>query len=227
MNFLSHFYFERFAIHSQRLVGALLPDLLKNVDKSYTFHPQKSEEILFANPKTRQISEGWYRHVEVDKLFHGSEFFLEHCHQLRLQLQKPLAGLPIRPSFMAHIAIELLLDHLLIEQELVNVSRLYEHLEHADRNSIRSYLKTIAVPDIEAFMKFYEDFISWKYIFEYKDINAISKPLFNIAKRIWQFETNADQRMELTQVLIDYKAKELQNFKVIYAYIQDNMTYLS
>src|SRR5690606_18264561 len=83
MNFLSHFYFERFSVHPERIVGCVLPDLLKNADKSYVFHPQRFEEQLFAHPLSRELSEGWYRHVEVDKAFHSSEMFLEHCHLLR------------------------------------------------------------------------------------------------------------------------------------------------
>ena len=227
MNFLSHFYFERYATQPERVLGSLLPDLLKNVDKSYIFHPQKQEEQFFLHPQAQAISEGWYRHVEVDKLFHSSEFFLEHNHVLRKQLEPVLEGLPIRASFMAHIAIELLLDHLLIQHELVNVSRLYEHLEHVNLSTLRFYLKTLGVADVEGFMDFYDKFLSWRYIFEYKEVEKISNPLFNISKRIWTFETQPSQHEALTEVLINYRDNQLTNFKEIYMYIQDNITYLS
>lgn len=226
MNFLSHFYFERYATQPERVLGSLLPDLLKNVDKGYIFHPQKHEEQLFLHPQSMAISEGWYRHVEVDKLFHSSEFFLQHCHVLRKQLEPVLKGLPIRPSFMAHIAVELLLDHLLIEHNLINVSRLYEHLEQVNRPILKSYLKTIGLEDTDDFMRFYEQFLQWRYIFEYKDITQISKPLFNISKRIWAFNAEQQHHEALTEVLINYNNNQLTNFKEIYTYIQDNMAYL-
>ncbi|MVZ63395.1 ACP phosphodiesterase [Sphingobacterium humi] len=227
MNFLSHFYFERYATQSERVLGSLLPDLLKNVDKSYVFHPQRQEEELFAHPLGMAISEGWYRHVEVDKLFHSSEFFLNHCHVLRKQIEPVLEGLPIRASFMAHIAVELLLDHLLIEHELVNVSRLYEHLEQVNRTVLRNYLETLGVADTPGFFQFYDQFLAHRYIFEYKDINQIARPLFNISKRVWDFQTTAAHREGLTAVLTRYKLTEMHNFKDIYVYIQDNLTYLS
>ncbi len=210
MNFLSHFYFERFATIPERVLGSLLPDLLKNVDKSYIFHPQKFEEQLFAHPLTMEISEGWYRHVEVDKIFHSSEFFLNH-----------------RGTFMAHIAVELMLDHLLIKHQLVNVSRLYEHLENVHRPIMKNYLKTIGVEDIDGFVAFYDKFLAWKYIFDYKDLDQISKPLINISKRIWTFETPKGIHEGLTAVLVDYCNEDMKDFKDIYTYIQDNLTYLS
>lgn len=227
MNFLSHFYFERYATQPERVLGALLPDLLKNVDKSYVFHPQKFEDQLFIHPLSMAISEGWYRHVEVDKLFHSSEFFLQHCHVLRKKLEPVLKDLPIRPSFMAHIAVELMLDHLLIEYDLVNVARLYEHLEQINRPVLVSYLKTIGVEDTDGFLAFYDQFLQWRYIFDYKDIDRMAKPLFNISKRIWEFQTNQEQQEALTEVLIQYRDNQLRDFKEIYTYIQDNMTYLS
>jgi len=227
MNFLSHFYFERYATQSERVLGSLLPDLLKNVDKTYVFHPQRFEEELFIHPLSMAISEGWYRHVEVDKLFHSSEFFLDHCHNLRKKLEPVLEGLPIRASFLAHIAIELLLDHLLIEHNLVNVGRLYEHLEHVNRTVLKNYLLTIGVTDIEGFYHFYDRFIESRYIFDYKYIEHISKPLFNISKRVWDFQTTPEYHQNLSKVLMEYEADHLQNFRDIYVYIQDNMTYLS
>ena len=99
MNFLSHYYFERYSPHAESILGALLPDLLKNVDKQYNFHPQRIEEQLFAQPKTRWISEGWYRHVEVDRLFHNADFFFRHAHALRKQLDPVVGHLPVRASF--------------------------------------------------------------------------------------------------------------------------------
>ena len=227
MNFLSHFYFERFATIPERVLGSLLPDLLKNVDKSYIFHPQKFEEQLFIHPLSMEISEGWYRHVEVDKIFHSSEFFLKHCHQLKRKIDPVLVGTPIRGTFMAHIAVELMLDHLLIKHQLLNVSRLYEHLENINRPILKNYLKTIGVEDVEGFFTFYDKFLEWRYIEDYKDLDQISKPLINISKRIWTFDTPEGVHSGLTQVLMSYCDEELKDFKDIYTYIQDNLTYLS
>jgi len=226
MNFLSHYYFERYATQPERVLGSLLPDLLKNVDKSYVFHPEKFEDRLLSRPISLEISEGWYRHVEVDKIFHSSSFFLDHCHALRPKLQPVLENTPIRGTFMAHIAIELLLDHLLIKHELVQVGRLYDHLESINKSILVTYLKTIGLEDIDGFMEFYGRFLEWKYIYEYKSIGGIAKPLFSISRRIWNFQTSTDQETALTEILKEYTETHLTNFRDVYSYIQDKMTFL-
>lgn len=227
MNFLSHFYFERYASNPERVVGCILPDLLKNVDKGYVFHPNRYEEQLFAHPLLVEMYKGWYGHVEVDKLFHGSDFFVEHNHQLRKKLDPVLEDLPIRASFMGHIALELLLDHLLIRDQAVNVGRLYEHLEHINRTILVKFLDIVGLEDTKPFMSFYDKFIAWRYIFEYADISQIHYPLFNIAKRVWDFEVDDAHREALTHELITYEKNHLSDYKYIYKYIQDNLTHLT
>lgn len=224
MNFLSHFYFERYASSSERVVGSILPDLLKNASKEYVFHPNRHEEQLFAHPLLIELYKGWYRHVEVDKLFHSSEFFVEHNHQLRRRLDPILEDLPIRASFMGHIAVELLLDHLLIRDKVVNVGRLYEHLENVNRTILTKFLQIIGLENVKPFMQFYDKFIAWRYVFEYEDISRLHYPLFNIAKRVWDFEVDEIQRTELTHELMAYQENHLSDYKSIYKYIQDNLT---
>ncbi|SJN31820.1 hypothetical protein [Sphingobacterium sp. JB170] len=220
MNFLAHYYFERYAAESERVLGAILPDLLKNADKRYSFHPQRFEESLFAYPKTMWISEGWYRHVEIDKIFHSSTYFLEHCHVFRKVLEPVVDHLPIRASFLAHIAIELLLDHLLIQDELVNPVRLYDHLEQVNQPTIERYLNTIGEVDIQLFFNFYEEFLHSRYILDYKAIENLSYALFNICKRVWVFEVTDQDRANLTRCLIDYKEKNLPGYMDIFHEIQ-------
>ncbi|MFD2742761.1 MULTISPECIES: ACP phosphodiesterase [Sphingobacterium] len=224
MNFLSHFYFERYASESARVVGCLLPDLLKNADKDYVFHPNRFEEQLFAHPQLIAIYQGWYRHVEVDKIFHSSPFFLEHNHQLRKKLDPILSHLPIRASFMGHISLELLLDHLLIQHEMANVSRLYEHLTQVNRSMLKKFLEIIGLTNTDKFFHFYDQFISWKYIHEYADLRSLSEPLFNISKRVWSFQESALDRQALSDALEEYAADSLTDFRDIFRFVNDKLT---
>ena len=223
MNFLSHYYFERYSPHAESILGALLPDLLKNVDKQYNFHPQRIEEQLFAQPKTRWISEGWYRHVEVDRLFHNADFFFRHAHALRKQLDPVVGHLPVRASFLGHIAVELLLDHLLIEQRLVNPNRLYEHLEQVQKVTIEKYLHALGAVDTERFFRFYERFLESRYILDYADIHNLSYALFNICKRVWDFTDTESDRQRLTECLSLYKEHALTDYLDIFQEIQDKL----
>jgi hypothetical protein len=83
MNFLSHFYFERFATTPERVVGSLLPDLLKNADKNFVLKPNNFEDLLGSNPLQSDLLKGWNGHVEVDRLFHNSDYFFHHTHEIK------------------------------------------------------------------------------------------------------------------------------------------------
>jgi len=194
-------------------MGALLPDLLKNVDKNYVFRPQRQEAQLFADPRTRQISEGWYGHVEVDRLFHNSPFFLDHCRSLRKELVPILGHLPIRPSFMAHIAIELLLDQLLMRDGLADPVRMYGLLERVDRPSVRKYLTVLGGVDIGLFLHFYEKFVASRYVLSYAEDGNIARALFGICRRIWDFSIREEDCKNLAGCLAEFRDGKLKDYK--------------
>ncbi|PUV21331.1 MULTISPECIES: ACP phosphodiesterase [Sphingobacterium] len=219
MNFLSHFYFERFATNPERIVGGLLPDLLKNADKTFVLKPRQYENELLDNPLLEQLYIGWNRHIEVDRLFHNSTYFFHHTHQLKLQIQSSLQGLPIRPSFMAHIALELLLDHILTQQRAVSIDKLYGAMSQVNEDAVRKFLKINQLSDIPKFDRFYHQFIEWKYLYDYAHMEKIAGALFNICKRLWQFEVQENQRQLLTEQLVSYLHHHMGDYQEIYQYI--------
>lgn len=223
MNFLSHYYFERYALDPHQVLGGLLPDLLKNVDKNYAVQIHRYEEQLEFHPQALAITTGWKRHLEVDKEFHSASFFYEHTHCLRKEIEYIVQDLPIRPSFLAHIALELLLDHLLIEHDILSVSRLYENLGNIDRGLVKNYLKVFGKIDEERFFIFYDRFVSSKYIFDYAKIENIPHALYNICKRIWAFDITPYHLEELALKLEDYKNKNLKNYLDIYSDIHQKL----
>ncbi|MCA5005133.1 hypothetical protein IPZ78_08210 [Sphingobacterium sp. WQ 366] len=220
---MSHYYFERYAAYSEQVLGGLLPDLLKNVDKTYSFPLHKFQSSFPLGPKSESLTEGWRRHLEVDKLFHSSDFFYHHTHEIRKVIEKGIEDLPIRASFLAHISLELLLDHKLIANNLLSVGRLYEHLEHVDRNQLTNYLKSFESIDIERFFNFYDKFVASKYIFDYAKVDNIPHALFNICKRVWNFTPKTHHFEVLAQQLDNYQREQLRDYADIYAYIMQQL----
>ena len=108
MNFLSHFYFDRNNRDPNFVMGSILPDLVKNTRKDWNFHPQKDAN-LYSSPELASLLKGWKRHLEIDKHFHSSAFFSAHTLAIRTAIGPVLENSPIRPSFIAHIALELML----------------------------------------------------------------------------------------------------------------------
>src|ERR1700749_3218337 len=103
MNFLSHYYFDRHVTNCYHILGIVLPDLLKNADKSIVLHPEK---LHHPNKAVNTIIQGWNKHLEVDRYFHSSDFFLTRSHELKNLLTPAIEGSPVKPFFLGHIALE-------------------------------------------------------------------------------------------------------------------------
>ncbi len=219
MNFLSHYYFDRNNANSYQVLGALLPDLVKNANKHWNIYPEKQNPNFFSHQNHTHILNGWKKHLLVDKLFHSSEFFLHHQHQLKLELLKTLETTAIKPFFLAHISLELLLDSLLITNQLINVEQLYNQLNQVNDYDLITFLEINKLEDLARFIKFYQSFKHEKYLLAYADDDKISYSLKRICMRVWVKPLTQQQESQLTQILSQYKLKLSQDFIFIFAHI--------
>src|SRR5476651_2482853 len=152
MNFLSHFYFDRNTDNCYHVLGTVLPDLLKNADKTIVLHPEK---LHHENKSINFIIQGWNKHLEVDRYFHSSDFFLTHSHQLKKLLIPAIVGSPVKPFFLGHIALELILDNLLLTTKKITAERFYDHLEGCDAAVVDEFLTFSGLNNTAVFFKFY------------------------------------------------------------------------
>ncbi|MCX2575573.1 ACP phosphodiesterase [Pedobacter sandarakinus] len=223
MNFLSHYYFDRFTTDANVVMGTVLPDLVKNASKTGNFYPQKNEFLFENYPEEQQILSGWKRHLMVDLHFHSSQFFLEQTAVLK-SLIKPIAqDTAVRPSFLAHIGLELLLDHLLIEHNLIQVNKFYEQLVEVEKQTLRSFLQRCGWADTRIFDLFMEKFISSKYLSSYQKIENISYALNRICMRIWPETLNEMQLQALTFQLSIFKPSLEEKFMDIFLEIEQKI----
>jgi acyl carrier protein phosphodiesterase len=203
MNFLSHFYFDRYATDPYHVLGTVLPDLLKNADKTYNIHPEKLPE--HPDKAVNCIIEGWKRHLEVDKYFHSSEFFAHHSHQLKLVLAPAIQGSVVKPFFLGHIALELILDNLLITTGKLNVDDFYVHLDKVETDKLELFFNYSGLENPERFFKFFSDFKRHRYLHTYSETPQIAYALKRICMRIWKDPFTPEQEENMTEVLLKYR----------------------
>src|SRR5258707_11819331 len=177
MNFLSHFYFDRDTDNCYLILGTVLPDLLKNADKNIIIHPEK---LHHPDPSVNSIIKGWNKHLEVDRYFHSSDFFLTHSHRLKKLLLPAIKGSPVKPFFLGHIAIELILDNLLLTTNKITVEGFYDHLHGCRTPVINEFLTFAGLKDTTRFFKFYEDFKKSRYLSTYTETQQIAYALKRI-----------------------------------------------
>ncbi|MDB5061365.1 MAG: hypothetical protein JWP67_1208 [Mucilaginibacter sp.] len=224
MNFLSHYYFDRDTTDCYFTLGTVLPDLLKNADKTIILHPEK---LVHPNLRVNSIIQGWNKHLLVDKYFHSSEFFLTHSHQLKKELAPTIAGSPVKPFFLGHIAIELILDNLLITNNEVNVTDFYNHLDNCRENIICEFLEFAGMKNPDVFLKFYDEFKHSRYLNTYINIDQITYALKRICMRVWNNPFTQQHERDMTAILTTYRLSLFDNYKSIYQEISSQLIQVS
>ena len=223
MNFLSHFYFDRDTRNCYHILGTVLPDLLKNADKSAILHPEK---LHHQNPVINDIITGWKKHLEVDRYFHSSGFFIARSHELKKLLIPAIERSPVKPFFLGHIALELVLDNLLLTSGRVSVDDFYNNLAACDNDVIQEFLNFSGLEKTDMFFRFYEKFKHNRYLETYADTQQIAYALKRICMRVWHDPFTAEQEGMMNWVLSAYREDLENEFMIIFEEIEINLAHI-
>lgn len=221
MNFLSHFYFDRDTTNCYHVLGTVLPDLLKNADKNIILHPEK---LQHTDSEINSIIEGWKKHLDVDKYFHSSDFFTTRSHEVKKLLLPALHGSPVKPFFLGHIALELIIDNLLLTTGKISVSEFYDHLSGCHDSKINEFLTFAGLEDTAVFFKFYEGFKKSQYLHTYAETHQIAYALKRICMRIWKNPFTPEQEVLMDEILSNYREEMLNDFMLIFNEIGEKLT---
>lgn len=219
MNFLSHFYFDRYTIDPNVVLGTVLPDLVKNARKDWKFRPEK-KEFLFTGDLQKSILKGWKRHLTVDKHFHNSGFFIKHTNAIRTAIAPVLVNSEVRPSFLAHIALEIILDSILLTDDILAAEDLYSNLHLSDKNALNKFLELNGMDDTVHFFKFFDKFLETQYLNSYRESHNIMYALNRICMRIWPDPINDTQLLQLSAILLGYQEELAGNYMEIFDEIE-------
>ncbi|WP_091149675.1 hypothetical protein [Mucilaginibacter pineti] len=220
MNFLSHYYFDRHTTNCYHILGTVLPDLLKNADKTIILHPEK---LQHSNPDVNALIAGWNKHLAVDRFFHSSDFFLTHSHELKKLLRPAIEGSPVKPFFLGHIALELIIDNLLLTTGKIQVDDFYVHLAGCDTAVIQEFLTFSGLKDSTRFFKFYEEFKRSQYLHTYAETHQIAYALKRICMRIWQNPFTPQHEADMNEVLGHYRDELMGSFMDIFEEIDNKL----
>ena len=221
MNFLSHFYFDRNTTDCYLVLGTVMPDLLKNADKNVIIHPEK---LVHTNGAVNSIIRGWKKHLEVDRYFHSSDFFLTHSNRLKKLLLPAIEGSPVKPFFLGHIALELNLDNLLLTTKQITADGFYEHLDGCSEPVVDEFLTFAGLKNTTVFFKYYDDFKRSKFLYTYSETKEIAYALRRICMRIWKDPLTPENEFKMSAILLDYRAGLRDSFMLIFNEIEKKLT---
>jgi hypothetical protein len=213
MNFLSHFYFDRNTTNCYITLGSVLPDLLKNADKNINIHPEK---LQHSDKNINDIILGWQKHLEVDRFFHSSGFFVARSHAVKNLLAPAITGSPVKPFFLGHIALEIILDNLLITNNKISVGDFYAHLNSCRTELIKEFLNFAGLKDTDRFFKFFEEFKTSRYLESYVDIHQVTYALKRICMRVWHDPFTPEQEERMTGIIRAYRSALQVDFMSVF-----------
>ncbi len=171
MNYFSHYYVLPSYDDAYLALGSILPDMVRNAKTEFLLLSTENEQ----NKRHNSLTKGIYSHIEIDKSFHNSVFFLENTKNFASQLRmNSKIGMSKYTQFYAHILIELLLDHWLITQYSNLLDQFYRQLQLIDHSEIDAYFnKYLPSQDVELFWERLQKFMNRQYLKDYHSLNSV------------------------------------------------------
>jgi hypothetical protein len=127
-----------------------------------------------------------------------------------------IAGSPVKPFFLGHIAIELILDNLLITSNKITVNVFYDHMTGCDDEIIQEFLTFSGLKDATAFFRFFTKFKQEGYLHTYSETPKIAYALKRICMRIWKDPFTPEHEDAMNEVLMAYRKRILPDFMQIF-----------
>ena len=184
MNYLAHAinYLDRPLFMS----GTGVPDMLSVVDRKVRVRSRNLTPLIDSqDSEVVEIATGILQHLHDDQWFHATKIFnqlnLEFAQALREAVPEDTS---LRPAFLGHILIELLLDARLAECNPGLLNEYYDVLGQVDPVKIQSVINMASARPTDQFVRFFEVFCRERFLFDYLDNDRLAYRLNQVMKRV-------------------------------------------
>ncbi|MEC9095481.1 MAG: hypothetical protein VX776_02545 [Planctomycetota bacterium] len=184
MNYLAHAY--QYLNQPLFMSGTGVPDMLSVVDRRVRVRSRNLRPLIQSSElEVVEIATGIQQHLDDDRWFHATQVF----NQLNLEFaQKMREADPedssLRPRFLGHIIIELLIDARLAEMHPGLLDRYYDVLEQVDAAKIQRVINMASACQTDQFVRFFEAFCREKFLYDYLEDDRLAYRLNQVMKRV-------------------------------------------
>jgi hypothetical protein len=167
-------------------VSTGVPDWLSMVDRKIRARGKLAKACLDSDDdEIRRVAGGVIRHIEDDRWFHGTQAFVETNLQLSVQLRDLLPGdSGFRPTFVAHILIEMCLDALWIRDDSSIADDYYSTLRSIPPTTIERCVNAITGKPTDQLTVVIERFCEIRFLYDYLDHDKLLMRLNQVMKRV-------------------------------------------
>ncbi len=168
------------------LAGTAVPDWLCVVDRKVRVRSKSAAPwVEDDDPQLAALARGVVRHHRDDDAFHRTRAFAELSWQLTVAVRDALApddGL--RPSFLAHLLVELLLDAALIEEEPERLEAYYRALGELDSLRVQRYVNRLATRQTDRLATLIPKFSQVRFLSDYAEDDKLFYRLNQVMRRV-------------------------------------------
>jgi hypothetical protein len=168
------------------LAGTATPDWLNVVDRRMRARRVNAEKYVNdPNSHLADVARGIVQHHHDDGWFHQTRAFAELSLAFTVQIRDICVDDPgMRPSFLGHILVELLLDSWLIESNPDDLDRYYASMESLDREQVATAINLIATKSSDRLPYMIERFCTERFLYDYLQDETLLVRLNQIMKRV-------------------------------------------
>ncbi len=184
MNYLAHAYQHLADPHFA--AGTALPDWLSVIDRKNRARRQYAEPLTcHGDPRIASFARGCIQHHDDDFWFHQNEPFVRLSTTFAVELRLLLdAGMGHQAGFVGHIAVELMLDAVLVERSPSLLDEYYTLLAELDPEFIQSAANEICRRPVTRLVELLPKFVEARFIAQYSSDVLLLRSFNGIMKRI-------------------------------------------
>ncbi len=168
------------------VTGTAVPDWLAVVDRQARVRRKAvSAWVADADPQTASLARGMLQHLADDARFHETRAFAESSLRLTILARDALdAERGLRPSFLGHLLVELLLDAALVADSPARVETYYRLLESVDGRWVQDAVNRMTPRPAERLAWMVAGFCRERILLDYEDDGRLMVRLNQIMRRV-------------------------------------------
>jgi len=166
--------------------GTGVPDWLTVVDRKVRLRIKHVEPFIAdPDPVTAAVAGGVLRHFNDDARFHATRAFAELSWQLTAMVRDALRDKDgLRPSFLGHLLVEVLLDATLIGENPHLLERYYQVLEAIEPELVEAAVNRMAPRPTDSLAMMIAEFRRQMILWDYLEDDKLLVRLNQIMRRV-------------------------------------------
>ena len=167
-------------------VGSCLPDWLSACDRKCRAHEKNAAEfVAHSDSIVSTTARGVVAHHRDDEWFHNTPVFEELSGEFTGELRRLFSGEPnLRPSFIAHIVIELFLDAWLHAENPGKLDFFYDQIATVDPLKVQDAVNLFSTKPTDRLAPEIKRFMEARFLFDYVTDQGIVYRLNRVFQRV-------------------------------------------